>query len=85
MDQLPRQSSDQATLANTEIIYPKNVRAKLAMDFRSDKYLAHRTIEKMKIWEPFWRDQVNSTANPDHLTQNWAKLAKSTVLFSWWL
>ena len=49
MDQLPRQSSDQATLANTEIIYPKNVRAKIAMDVTPDKYLAHRTIEKMKI------------------------------------
>ena len=28
------------TLAKTEIIYPKNVRAKVALDFTSDKYLA---------------------------------------------
>jgi hypothetical protein len=32
-------------LAKTEIIYPKNVRAKVGMD----KYSAPRTIEKMKI------------------------------------
>ena len=37
------------TLAKTEIIYPKNVRAKVAMDFTSDKYATPRTIEKMKI------------------------------------
>ena len=28
-------------------------------------------------------DQINSTANPSHLPQNLAKLAKSAVLFSW--
>ena len=37
------------TLAKTEIIYPKNVGALVAMDFTSDKYSAPRTIEKMKI------------------------------------
>ena len=37
------------TLAKTEIIYTKNVRAKVAMDFTYDKYSAPRTIEKMKI------------------------------------
>ena len=37
------------TLAKTEIIYPKNVRAKVAMDFTLDKYSAPMTIEKMKI------------------------------------
>jgi hypothetical protein len=30
------------------MIYPKNVRAKVAMDFTQDKYSAPRTIEKMK-------------------------------------
>jgi hypothetical protein len=37
-------------------------------------------IEKIKILGPFWSYQLNSTANPTHLPQNWAKLA---VLFSW--
>ena len=37
------------TLDKTEIIYPKNVRLKVAMDFTLDKYAAPRTIEKMKI------------------------------------
>ena len=37
------------TLAKTEIIYPKNVGAQIAMDFTQDKYSAPRTIEKMKI------------------------------------
>ena len=36
-------------MAKTEMIYPKNVRAKVAMYFTSDKYSAPRTIEKMKI------------------------------------
>ena len=37
------------TLTKTEIIYTKNVRAKVAMDFTNEKYSAPRTIEKMKI------------------------------------
>ena len=51
------------TLAKTEIIYPKNVRAKVAMDFTSDKYPTPRTIEKMKI---LWSYHLNSTANQAH-------------------
>ena len=39
--------------------------------------------KKWKSWEPFWSYQLNSTAKPAHLPQNWAKLAKSAVLFSW--
>ena len=43
-------------------------------------------IEKnKKSWEPFRSYQLNSTANPAHLPQNWAKLAKlakSAVLFN---
>ena len=39
-------------------------------------------LEKWKSWGPFWSYQLNSTANPAHLPQNWAKLAKSAVLFS---
>ena len=30
---LPKLGGDQSTLAKNEIIYPKNVRAKVAMDF----------------------------------------------------
>ena len=37
------------TLAITEIIYPKNMGALVAMNFTLDKYSALRTIEKMKI------------------------------------
>ena len=38
------------TLAKNKIIYPKNVRAKVAMDFTSDKYSAPRTIEtRLKV------------------------------------
>ena len=43
-------------------------------------------IEKIKILGAIWSYQLNSTANPAHLLQNWAKLAKLTklaVLFSW--
>ena len=49
-------------------------------------------LKKSKSWMPFWSFQVNSwscqvnsTANPAHLPQNWATLAKSAVLFSWWV
>ena len=37
------------TLAKTEMIYPKNVRAKVAMDFTENKYSASMAIEKIKI------------------------------------
>ena len=43
-------------------------------------------LKKWKSLEPFWSYQLNSTANPAHLPQNWAKLAKLAklaVLFSW--
>ena len=30
-------------------------------------------LKKWKSWEPFWSYQLNSTANPAHLPQNWAK------------
>jgi hypothetical protein len=40
-------------------------------------------LKKWKSWEPFWSYKLNSTANSAHLPQNWAKLAKSAVLFSW--
>ena len=34
-------------------------------------------LKKSKSWEQFWSYQLNSTANPAHSPQNWAKLAKS--------
>ena len=43
-------------------------------------------LKKSKSWEPFGSYQLNSTANPAHLPQNWAKLAKLAklaVLVSW--
>ena len=33
-------------------------------------------LKKSKSWEPFWSYQLNSTANPANLPQNWAKVAK---------
>ena len=36
-------------LVKTKKIYPKNVRAKVAMDFTLDKYSAPMAIEKIKI------------------------------------
>ena len=42
-------------------------------------------LKKSKSWEPFGSYQLNSTANPAHLPQPWAKFAKSAVLFSWYL
>jgi hypothetical protein len=56
------------TLAKTEIIKLFGTQDKL---------------KKFKSWEPFWSYHLNSTANPAHLPQNWAKLAKSTVLSTW--
>ena len=37
----------------------------------------------MKILEADWSYQLKSTANSDHLPENWAKLAKLAVLFRW--
>jgi hypothetical protein len=45
------------------------------------KYRHPWQLKKSKSWEPFWSYQLNSTANLAHLPQNWAKLAKSAVLF----
>ena len=42
-----------------------------------------KKLKKWKSWELFWSYQQNSTANPAHLPQNWTKLAKLAVLFSW--
>ena len=60
----------------TEIIYPKNVGAHVAIDTQEN-------CKKSKFWEPFWRYHLKSTVNPTHLPQNWAKLAELAVLFSW--
>ena len=40
-------------------------------------------VEKIKILGAVFELPTNSTANPAHLPQNWAKLAKLAVLFSW--
>ena len=39
-------------------------------------------LKKLKSWEPFGSYQLNSTANPAHLPQNWAKLAVLFRFFS---
>ena len=40
-------------------------------------------LKESKSWGPFWSYQLNSTANPAHLPQKWAKWAELAVLFSW--
>ena len=45
------------------------------MDFTQDKYSALWTIEEMKI--------LGAVLELQAKPQNWAKLAKSAVLFSW--
>ena len=40
-------------------------------------------IEKIKILGAILENQLNSTANPAHLPQIWAELAKLAVLFNW--
>ena len=52
---------------------------------KMNMYSAPRTIEKMKILGAILELPANSTANPAHLPQNWAKLVKSAVLISWQL
>ncbi len=39
-------------------------------------------LKKWKSWEPFWSYQLNSTANPAHLPQNWTKSAVLFLRFS---
>ena len=43
------------------------------MDFTKNELSAPRTIEKIKILGAVLELQLNSTANPAHLPQNWAK------------
>ena len=40
-------------------------------------------LKKSKSWEPFWSYLQNSTANPAHFLQKWAKWAEFAVQFSW--
>jgi hypothetical protein len=40
-------------------------------------------LKKSKSLGPFWRYQLDSSANPAHLPQKWAKWAELAVLFSW--
>ena len=40
-------------------------------------------LKQSKSWGAFWSYHLNSTANPAHLPQKWAKLAELAVLFIW--
>ena len=46
------------TLAKTKIIYPKNMRAKVAMDFTQYKFGTPWQLKKSKSLEPFWSYQL---------------------------
>jgi hypothetical protein len=39
-------------------------------------------LNESKSWGPFWSYQLDSTDNPAHFPQKWAKWAKLAVLFS---
>ena len=54
------------------ILSVKNARALSWINIRHPGQL-----KKLKSREPFWSYQLNSTANPAHLPQNWAKFATS--------
>ena len=56
------------TLAKTEIIYPKNVGALVAMNFTLDKYSAPRKIEKMKILGAFLELPAKQHCQPSPFT-----------------
>ena len=47
------------------------------------KKSAPMSIEKIQILGTVLELQLDSTANPAHLPQKWAKLAKLAKLFSW--
>jgi hypothetical protein len=53
------------------------------MFFTSNDESAPMAIEKIKILGAVLNYQLNSTANPAHLTQKRAKLAELPVVFSW--
>ena len=53
------------------------------MGFIEDKYSAPRTIEKMKISGAVLELPTKQHCQLSLLPQNWAKMAKSAVLFSW--
>ena len=40
-------------------------------------------LKKSKYRGPFWSYQLNSSANPAHLPQKWARWAELAVLFIW--
>ena len=67
------------------MIYLKNEGASIAMNSTENESSTSMAIEETKILDAFWSYQQNSTANLARLTQNWAKLAKSAVPFSWLL
>ena len=66
------------TVPIPKIIIAKNARAWISYKINIRHPLQ---LKKSKSWKPFRSYQLNSTANPAHLPQNWAKLAKSAVLF----
>ena len=70
-------------MAKTEIIYPKNVGAKVERISHKMNYKHPWQWKKTKSWEPFWSYQLDSTANSAHFARFLGKWAKLAVLFSW--
>ena len=56
-------------MAKTELLY-------VPQKWISNK-MNTRHPGQLKILRQFWNYQLNRTANPAHLPQNWSKLAKS--------
>ena len=74
----------QYTMAETELLYPKNVGAKVAMDLTYNEYSTPMAIEKLKILGAVLELPAKQHRQFCPFTsKNWAKLAKLAVLFSW--
>ena len=58
-----------------EIIWVRNVRAIVVCRFLLKSLKTHILKFKKKLWVPFGRYLLNSTANPAHFHSNWAGLA----------
>ena len=69
-------------MAKIELSYPKNVGG-LGKILHKMNIWHPGQLEKSKSRGPFWSYHLNSTANPAHVPQKWAKWAELAVLFSW--
>ena len=69
-------------VAINELLCLKNTGAQISLfsPHMNNRHLWQ--LKKSKSLGPFWSYQLNSSANPAHLPQKWAKGAELAVLFS---